>query len=357
MSDGLQMLSAIGKLVAGNGAFSWDWSDSRLVRASDTLVTAVWPAANAADKARHAADLAPFEAAHDLNAVRNADLRRQIEAVGICLNRAGIVPVLLKGASHLATDLWPTPGSRLLADLDLLVPQGQLQTAHRTLLELAGRGAQAPGHPELVAQHKHLLPVVGAGGQAPVELHHAILPEEARALAPAEDIIARSEEIVLGQARLRVPAPTDRVLIAMLHGPAGGGTYLAPMLQMRDLLDIRFLAARHGDRIDWDWLERHLAGAGWSGVLEITNRCLVRFTGYAPPVRRCGPVARLDAARWVWQLDHPRSRRVGLAANLARYTLRSLARGGEPRRRAIRYLGQPETYRRAYRRYVLGRSA
>jgi hypothetical protein len=243
-----------------------------------------------------------------------------------------------------------------VADIDLLVAADEMEPAFSVLEDMAGNGPQKREHPELTAQKSHMPPVHDAGGPAPVEIHHNVFSKGAKAVAPYCEIHARSVPISVGAARARVASPTDRVLNAMLHGPAGSGTYLAPALHMRDLLDIDFLEQKHGDEIDWAWIERHLTSQGWAVVLEITNRCLERFTGLQPPFRKTGLRSRLDASRWMWQLEHPKTRRAGLAANLATYAVRSLATGGEPRRWALGYLRQPETYRRAYRRYVLGRS-
>ncbi len=338
--------------VGSSGAL--DWADPRLLGWSDLLATAIWPALDDATRARHAEALEGFAVAHMLNTARNADISVQLERVVAALNGIGIEPIVIKGASHLATGLWPTPGSRLLADIDLLVPPARMDEAFTALETLAGKGPQKREHPELTAQKSHMLPVEDAGGPAPVEIHHNMFSRGSKHVAPYEEIAARARPLTLGTARARVPAPTDRVLNAMLHGPAGSGTWLAPALHMRDLVDIALLAQRHGSEIDWGWIEDHLAHRGWAPALEITNRCLLRFTGMAPPFRRGRLGARLDARRWMWQLEHPSTRRFGRAANLAGYGVRSLATGGEPRRWALRYIRQPATWARAFRRYVLG---
>ena len=90
-------------------------------------------------------ELAGFlELVHDANIERNGELRAELTiAVGV-LNRAGIEPVLLKGAIRLATGLYPDDGWRMLRDLDLLVPQGRLAEATRALQD-AGYARCGPG--------------------------------------------------------------------------------------------------------------------------------------------------------------------------------------------------------------------
>jgi len=350
----LDLQSAAGKLVAGRLSDYFEISSPDFIEASDTLVTALWPALPEHMKSGQAEWLEVLRLAHELNTERNKALLAQIEAVALCLNAIGVQPLLLKGASHLATDLWPTIGSRLLGDIDILVPKARLDESFLALQVLAARGTQDPGNPELTAQHKHLAPIVGAGGSAAVEVHHSILPAWAGNILAAEGVLSRSSEHRLGRGIVRIPSSADRVLIAMLHGPIGTGTYFAPLLQLRDLLDINFLAARYGNEIDWKSIEQRLGAARWPAALEITNRALLRFTGMPAPFPSGTYTVRLDAARWFWQLEHPLLVRLGWAVNLARFTLRSFALGGALRKRALRYLAQPETYRRAFRRYIQG---
>ncbi|MEZ5721118.1 MAG: nucleotidyltransferase family protein [Paracoccaceae bacterium] len=352
----LDAVYGLGRLIAGRGPGPAAWEAPQLLGWSNLLATAVWPALDAETRAHHAAALEGFAVAHALNTERNAELLAQLTRVVTRLNAAGIEPVVLKGSAHLATGLWPTPGSRLVSDIDLLVDKGAIGTAFSALEELAGTGPQDPGHPEIIAINKHLLPLHGAGGAAEVELHHSIFQARAARLAPTEDLVARARPLALGTARARILSPTDRVLTAMMHGLAGSGSYLMPTLHMRDMLDIHFLEAAHGTEIDWDGIAAQLTRNGWAAALAITNACLERFTGMPPPFAPPGPLARLDAARWVRQMErnNPVVGTAGRLANHLGYTLRSLRAGGEPRRRVLGNLGRADAYGRLLRRYLLG---
>jgi len=354
MSRFLDLQSAAGKLVAGCVNELADVLSPDFIEASDTLLPALWPALPDHVKVGDAQSLAVIRLAHELNTERNLAFLAQIEAVALCLNAIGVQPLLLKGSSHLATGLWPTIGSRLLGDIDILVPKAQINDAFAALERLAAQGTQDPGHPELTGQFKHLAPICGAGGSAAVEAHHSILPAWADNILTAEDVMSRSAGHPVGRAFVRIASPTDRVLIAMLHGPIGTGTYFAPVLQLRDLLDITFLATSHGTDIDWDAIQKRLVAVKWPTVIEITNQALFRFTGFPPPFAKGSNMTRLDAARWFWQLDHPWAAQMGWGINLGRKALRGIRLGGEPRRQALRYLVSAEAYKRAYRRYVLG---
>lgn len=355
-SQRLDAVYAMGHLIAGRDHAALDWQDTRLLGWSNLLATSLWPALDDATRTGFAGELEGFAVAHTLNTDRNAQLLKQLERVVTRLNQAGIKPVVLKGAAHLATGLWPTPGSRLVSDIDLLVDAEALEPAFSALEAFAGIGPQNRGHPEVNARHKHMMPVINAGGPAAVELHHALYAGTASRLAPVGLLRERARPIRLGAGEALILSPTDRVLTAMLHGPVGNGTWLVPTLQTRDMLDIHFLDAAHGTEIDWHWIQFQLASTGWAVVLEITNACLDRFTGMAPPFKPSGSFARLDGARWVWQMerDSRALRNAGAAVNHFGATIGSLRAGGEPRRRILSKLAQAETYRTILRRYVLG---
>lgn len=353
MKDFIGAQAAIGRRIAGHGTANLTLQDTRFIGWAGVLLPSVWPCLTAEEKTDTSDVLEGLELAHTLNTQRNAALLAQLQEVAPCLNAMGVEPVLLKGIAHLSTKLWPTAGARLLGDIDLLVPADAVAPAFDALDELADLGTQESGNPELTDREKHALPVQGAGGVAPVELHHSLYRLSLRGVAPAADIIAAATPIQVGKGQAKVPSPTDQVLIAALHGPFSGG-YLEPLAQMRDLLDIVFLQARHGDAIDWTRIEDTLVRHNKASIVEITRRCLIEFTGFEPPFGVMPKSARLDAARWRWQLERSWARRLGAFANLSQEAVRSLAAGGAPRYRALGYLGQTETYKRAWRRYIRG---
>ncbi len=263
-------------------------------------------------------------------------------------------PLLIKGACHILTGLWPTFGSRVLRDIDLVLPEPALLTAFNQLSRLAGCAKADPGARELVALSKHCDRLIGPGLSLPVELHHSVLPPETSGVLSTERLLARAVPAGFRGANFLVPAPTDQVLIAIIHGPLGGGTYLAPEMHLRDCLDVVFLMRKHGDAIDWGGIEAGLRSQRCSVVLEILRLCMRRFVGVDLPVPRQGWMARADARRWEWQLERAWSVRLGRLANLSALAIRHLKAGGVPRRRALGYLRRRETYLRNARRVLIG---
>jgi Uncharacterised nucleotidyltransferase len=120
-------------------------------------------------------------------ALRAATLRRQVEEIVGLLCRNGMAPILLKGAARVYAR---EPGCErhTSGDIDFLLPDEQIESARRVLVE-AGYREQENVH--LDARHHHLRPLLPADGGLPVEIHHALArfgtirrSTDARNLAP-----------------------------------------------------------------------------------------------------------------------------------------------------------------------------
>src|SRR5512133_3331157 len=112
---------------------------------------------------------------HRFNLDRNQALLQQLRVVVRLLNDIGVTPLLLKGAAALATDLYPDPGMRFMADLDLLVPEELLG---RSVAAVRRSGYEVPeSYPGLVDSKgsKHYAPLARSGAAATIELHRRLL--------------------------------------------------------------------------------------------------------------------------------------------------------------------------------------
>ena len=96
---------------------------------------------------------------------RNIIMLRELDAATAALNSRGVEPVLLKGAALLKT-VYPHPGHRRLADLDLLIRKNEMPAAAEALAGIGYSPAGARGHhlnfaarrefPVLIELHTHL---------------------------------------------------------------------------------------------------------------------------------------------------------------------------------------------------------
>ncbi|MCL9998593.1 MAG: nucleotidyltransferase family protein [Erythrobacter sp.] len=169
-----------------------------------------------------------------LNRERNAQLADGLALVCDWFAQAGLDPLLIKGASLVASGCLPDPGVRMMGDLDVVLPdEAQLQAA-RALMEQRGfRFAPAPRRPSHqlgMATHDEL--ALG------VELHRRMIsPAYAHALGEP-DIWARSECVPLGSCMVRVPMAQHRMAIAIAHGQMHDRGHVFGHIGLRSLQDI-----------------------------------------------------------------------------------------------------------------------
>ena len=86
-----------------------------------------------------------LQSALETNALRNAVLRRAAIAASRALGAAGLTPLWAKGI-WLAHAVYPQPALRTMADIDLIVPEGQRADACRVLEQLGY--VREPGGPQ-----------------------------------------------------------------------------------------------------------------------------------------------------------------------------------------------------------------
>jgi len=156
-----------------------------------------------------------FDAVLTLNRSRNQTLLATLSRVTGVLNGLGIEPVLLKGAAHLATGLYPDPGVRIVGDIDLLVPAERAADAAAMLGDI---GFDRAGPTPLVAVAMHHLPTLGERetGVA-LELHTEVVVKSHAAFLPVPWFLAGTEPLAFEGLRCRVPDATRTVAHTIVH--------------------------------------------------------------------------------------------------------------------------------------------
>lgn len=141
------------------------------------------------------ADLAEhLSGIYHLNFDRNQQILQQSKELVRMLNQGGIEPVFLKGAGHLLQNLYPDPGDRVMSDIDILVPENQVEAAAAILY------AGGYAHPKAFAdynfdKHHHLPGFEHPGTVAMVELHHSALAGNFGKLLPITEILSDRKKI------------------------------------------------------------------------------------------------------------------------------------------------------------------
>lgn len=186
------------------------------------------------------------------NVERNDELRDQLAtAVGV-LNRAGIEPVLLKGAIRLVDGPYPDHGWRMMRDLDLLVP-GDLATAIGAL-ERAGYERLGLGGNELGRR----------GNLAQIDLHQEafVAPGQARLLRAAE-IVSESRPAAFRGGTVRLPTIEHQLVHLIGHCQVRHLGHALGRIAWHDRLEAAALVRWTPEGIDWQAVSARFVATGY----------------------------------------------------------------------------------------------
>lgn len=271
-----------------------------------------------------------------LNRLRNQRLKAQLTEIVAVLNDKGIVPVLLKGAAVLFTRSDAYATSRMVTDLDILVPPGQASAALAALAERGYRKISEHAPPPHTLGDFARAQDVGA-----VDLHIALLNEPT--LLPVADMLARAVDCRADGQHVRLLAPTDRVLHLLLHDLVQDQGLHNGRLNIRHLHEFAVLATGNAP-IDWAAIRAHLARHRLNTALDLWLLAADAFFAVRMPFHGAPSfAARLLFWRALVQLRHPRVTRWNevfgnLHRSLSWYRLANRERRLPRIRRAAEYL-------------------
>jgi hypothetical protein len=249
-----------------------------------------------------------------LNTQRNQQLMLVIRRAAQALNAIGIVPILFKGAAHLADALYPSQGLRIAGDIDLLLPVGPALDIADALKRA---GLHAEQTPVLVRMENPDLPRFrDPATGAILDIQREIAPRKWQAIVEPVGFEARCRLRALGGAEVRIPGPTDLVAHAIVHNQIKDRYYQRNIVQLRQLLDLAFLCERHEREIDWIELESRFEKAGNAPVLSTNFHFVEALLHRDVPKFKCHPRPfALDSLRA--GVENPQSQRLFLLAELA----------------------------------------
>ncbi|MDS4030666.1 MAG: nucleotidyltransferase family protein [Candidatus Contendobacter sp.] len=240
---------------------------------------------------------------HALNAEHNQLLRRELRAAARLFNQIGVEPLLLKGALALLPDAYPGAESRLMGDLDLLVPADRLADCQQALNAFGYHAA----HPETGhAGHHHAPPLFHPEHGCKFELHRAVLGRLLEAVLPTKDIWRDSHRVVLEGAFVRAPSPTHRILHNALHTLLQDHRAESGILELRQLLDLVQLRARDDAGIDWPLVQARFEARGQYAALGAYLRAARDLFGQPLPAG-CPPSIAATWLEWkfTFGVRHP----------------------------------------------------
>jgi len=273
---------------------SWSW-ERLFQRANDesVLPALAWAAKAGLDiSAPH--DVADFlSAVLVLNRERNRWIWDELRTTIGLLNEIGIEPVLLKGAAYLADGVYCDAGARYLVDLDLLLPEAQLNNGFQHLVENGFSYDTA----DRFGQFRHHYPPLQRAS-VPIELHHGLGFGPCASILPASEIIENARPIELDGLRAHIPSPTHLVTHLVMHSQIHHPYNERIWPPLRAMLDLAELQRHHSSSIAWAEVARRFENAGQGTLFRLHLIDLGEALGIEPPVeRRFTPLMRIRRLR------------------------------------------------------------
>lgn len=247
-------------------------------------------------------ELAAFlQAVHAANLERNRGIGDELRRAVAALNRAGLEPVLLKGAIRLVEPLYPDHGWRMLRDLDLLITDTALPDAIAALARV-GYTLTRQSWQEAVLQRD--------GAPVIIELHRELFPSSSQArLLPGVEVLNGARRIPFGEATIRLPSIDHQIGHLIGHSQIGHSNYAYGRIALCDRLEAAALLRWGSASVDWTAVYRRFATAGYARPLLVFllslrdgGLCTVPLPG------RTDPLTMLQERRVAFQA---RSRAMG----------------------------------------------
>jgi len=232
----------------------------------------------------------------DLNQNRNKHLTVELKEAARALNSVGITPLLLKGAGQLVQPIHDAVGSRLLSDLDILIPPEKLP---RALDAIFANGYEAMDVTNDIEKFHHYAPLFKAGHFGIIELHRRPFNININHVLPTQAIVTAADEYTVDGCHFLLPSPTHALLICLLHSRewelgSFGQRDDPRQYNLRALHDLTAMNLSVYGRIDWIYISRILKKSGLSHLLEAYLVAAHKLFGMPYPEGAMpGPTGRL----------------------------------------------------------------
>jgi hypothetical protein len=277
-----------------------------LAEAQGVLAPVIWslnrrhllPPAPAGDRAADDHPARRLAAAYRHHQERRARQRDQLAALIAALNRAGIVPLLLKGARFLVDAAHPWSEARTMRDLDPLIRPDE---AERAVAALEGIG-YVSGGPE---PHHHHLPALWLqGAPSAVEIHLDALAKPAQRLLATDALWRQAVERQVAGRRCFLLPDAWQLLHSLLHHQVSDRGQSRRILALKPLWEFAWLAAGL-DEAGWAAMTAHLRDRG---ALELLGDWMAQAEMlYGLPPREPGLVSPAAAAAARRTMAHARA--------------------------------------------------
>ena len=271
------------------------------------LTPALWSALREKDRGHQLpADARDFlEEAYRLNRTRNERIRDQAIELIKALNGAEISSVALKGGTYLFEGEQEAFDTRMMVDLDLLVPQTHLEKSFEIAKSL-GYGVLTEYDPRL----HQLDPMGREGDSASIEIHKDAGMQ--RLILPADEVFHDAVLRDYVGTPVLIPSPTHRATHAIFHSEVQAqNNYALGHIPLRYLHDLMLMRRRHETEVDWGKVQDSLSRQGYGhlvpGFLYLADQLLGLPMPESVPVT---PAAKRHYAWCMAQVKSPALRAV-----------------------------------------------
>lgn len=267
--------------VEGLGLAGWDLL---LRQAANAGLTATLGASLAEAGLLDAVPLAPrrhLEWAGVVLQAHQRAVRFEVGQIRRALAGLGLPLILLKGAAYALAQLPPAQG-RIFSDVDILVPKERIGEVEAALMLHGWASAKQDAYDQRYYREwmHELPPMEHVQRGSTIDVHHAILPETARA-RPDPALLRAAARPMPGSENLWTLAPHDLVLHSAVHLFSEGETDHG----LRDLLDLHRLLQHFGSMPGfWEGLAERAAQLQLSRPLFYALRYCSKLLGTAVPV-------------------------------------------------------------------------
>jgi hypothetical protein len=241
----------------------------------------------------------------DRNMARNDRLAAQLAETVAAINDRGVTPILLKGATTLATAARPQRGLKLMSDLDIMVLPDQIE---ETMHALIGAGYCVHAQPP-PGSGKWYVDLKRSGDVGMLDLHRE-LPGPAFFYPPPGSVTQHCKLVRIGRGTAYIPSATYQALILTIHDQFQDYDYWTGTIDIRHLIDLRDLAVS-SEGIDWKLLASLTSSKLARNALETQLVALFSLLGVEVPASmRTRFIPRIQHRRRLAQTRLPMLRQV-----------------------------------------------
>ena len=219
-------------------------------------------------------DVAEYlEAVYTLNLDKNTRCEEQLAKFIQALNSLGVRPLLLKGAAVIVGGLYPTPGERMITDIDVLIPSEHLPEILDRLAAEGYRLANGNGKPENIEEPKHLShhhypPIYHPDWPVTIELHLHPVPLHYGRLLGADEMFREATPLKWHGGECLLPAPVHFIVHNFIHGFLHDTKYAMKNVSLRQLFEFALASRTYGNLLDWNAIRQCCKMLGYEIALR-----------------------------------------------------------------------------------------